>query len=99
MANENGKRISKDEMDKMRKKYNEKTNFVTQSVLFDLATFERLRSVPGVASIRIYYGVNDKDELHPVLVPVDAAGQNIWTDKSESTIEEYGNPCPPFCNE
>jgi hypothetical protein len=97
MANENGKRISKSEMDKMHKKYKEKKSFATESVYFDRATFHRLMTVPGTFGVRVYYGVNDKDELHPMFVPVDEEGKNIYTDSEGSTIEEYGNPCPPFC--
>ena len=98
MANENGKRISKDEMHKMRNRYKATKKFVTESVYFDRSTFERLLSDPGTVGVRVYYGVNDKDELHPIFVPVGKGGANLLVAKSgESTIEDYGNPCPPLC--
>ena len=98
MAKENGKRISKDEMHKMRNRYKETKKHLTESVYFDRATFERLLSHPETVGVRVYYGVNDKDELHPIFVPVAATGKNLLVAKSgESTIEDYGNPCPPLC--
>jgi hypothetical protein len=97
MANPIGKRISKEEMDKMRKSYNEQTNFETQSVYFDRATFERLLAVPGTVGVRVYYGVGDDKQLHTIFVPVGEGDKNIYSEKGISTIEEYGNTCPPFC--
>ena len=92
-----GKRISKSEMDKMHKKYKEKKSFATQSIYFDRATFERLLAVPGAIGVRVYYGLSDNEELHTMFVPVGADEKDIYEDKQESTIEEYGNTCPPFC--
>jgi hypothetical protein len=111
MANENGKRISKDEMLKMRNRYKASKKFVTESVYFDRSTFERLLAEPGTVGVRVYYGLNEKDELKPIFVPVNNAGKNILVSHKsasvsaasasvaeESTIEDYGNPCPPLCN-
>jgi len=93
-----GKRISKSEMEKMHKKYKEKKSFQTESIYFDKETFERLLAVPGIKGVRVYYGLNEKDELHTIFVPVGKDDKNIYSLNSESVLEEYGNPCPPLCS-
>ena len=92
-----GERISKEKMKEMRAIYDQKNLIATKSIYFGRDTFKRLLEVKGSVGIRVYYGMNEKDELHPIFVPVDESGNDIYTESGQSTIEEYGTPCPPVC--
>jgi hypothetical protein len=96
-----GERIPVEKMRAMTKRYNTvkaRGGWDTQSVYYGRETFERLMSVPGAVGVRVYFGLNEAgDELHPIFVPVDEKGNNIYESEGKSSIEEVGAPCPPVC--
>lgn len=47
------------------------------------------------AGIRIYNGADDKGVVTPVLVAVDAQGNDL----TSGTLLELGMPCPIWCSE
>jgi hypothetical protein len=87
-----GKPISKDEFEKMRKAYDSKNPKKTKSVLYSLESVQRVLSTPGVAGLRIFYGIDDDGNDTVMLAPTDATGATMYT-----TLEDRGQLCPPYC--
>ena|SRR5882672_10726034 len=54
---------------------------------------DELLSQKNCAGLRIYYGLTDKGAPAPVLVGVDAEGNDL----TAGTILEIHLPCPPYC--
>ena len=54
---------------------------------------DELLAQKGCAGLRIYYGLDAKGAPAPVLVGVDAQGNDMAT----GTILELHLPCPPAC--
>jgi hypothetical protein len=70
---------------------------------------EKILGQPECMGIRIYYGINDKQEKVLVLVGADENGKDQWPSYSKptgkklkggggNTAADQGAPCPPFCN-
>jgi hypothetical protein len=55
---------------------------------------DELLAQKGCAGIRIYYGLNAKGAPAPVLVAVDAEGNDL----AGGTVLEEHLPCPPVCS-
>lgn len=75
---------------------------------FARSAMEDLLAQPGCAYIRVYYALNDKDDVHLVLVGADADGKDIVpaadtslvlmrTAGSDGVIIENGVRCPSDC--
>ncbi|HEV7620215.1 MAG TPA: hypothetical protein VGO09_00705 [Flavisolibacter sp.] len=80
-------------------------SFRTQNILPDAETFDRiifdqLLALPGCVGLRIYYGLDDKDEMHAIIVGVSADNEDILPTgpSTNVTIGEEGRTCPPFCS-
>ena len=62
---------------------------------FDRAVLDQMLGEPGVAGIRIYYGLKLDGSGALVVVGVDAQGNDL----DSGTIAELHRPCPPFCGD
>ena len=80
------------------------------SETFDRASFDQLLSQEGCVGVRIYFGMDEKQEVSLVLRGVDKDGQDIYPAnnttralKKSTLIEEpvlalaFGTRCPPDC--
>jgi hypothetical protein len=74
---------------------------------FDRAAIDKLLSHPRCARLRIYYGMDQEQKIHAVLVGVDADDKDILpsTDapategEEEAEIVELAQRCPPYCSQ
>ncbi|HUC82467.1 MAG TPA: hypothetical protein VMR70_16290 [Flavisolibacter sp.] len=87
-------------------------NYRGQNILaicesFDRSAFDRVLSQQGCTGIRIYYGMDEQDKVHAVVVGFDINGHDILPtaaaaaiasdgEEFEGIIEE-GNRCPDMC--
>lgn len=64
---------------------------------------ERILKEDGCQGIRIYYGLNEKEERVLMLVGVDEKGENLLPTTDEldpndlNSIYDFGLPCPNNC--
>ncbi|MBY0435934.1 MAG: hypothetical protein K2U26_17725 [Cyclobacteriaceae bacterium] len=71
--------------------------------LFGREAIERLLKVPDCAGIRIYYGLNEKEESELMLVAVNEKGDNLLPTTNEldlndpNMIMDFSGPCPWHC--
>jgi hypothetical protein len=96
MANEEkkgGGRISKDEFEKMQKRYDKKNPGKTRAVYFNKEVFKRILENKETDSIAIYFGEYDDDTNTVMAIGVDANMKLIY-----DSGENKGNPCPPYCS-
>ena len=78
------------------------------SETFERAAFEQLLGQTGCTSLRIYYGMDESDKVHAIVVGVDAIGNDMLPssssdlqpgDADENVIIELGVRCPDICPE
>jgi len=86
------------------RKENEGNPKVLYSETFDKDLIQELLNEPGCAGIRIFNSIDDEGQLQFILVGVDKKGKNILPANDESTtdpelIVEWGQRCPPICND
>ena len=62
--------------------------------LFNRAAIDKILAQPGCASLRIYYGKDEKGNPNLILVGVDTTGK----DMTKGIIMEKIMPCPPYCD-
>lgn len=85
-------------------------NVLALSETFDRAAFDQVLSQPGCTALRIYYGMKENDQVHAVIVGVNASGQDMLpqagaalndTESQEEGIHiiELGQRCPDLCPE
>ena len=74
------------------------------SEAFHVEAVRKLLETEGAAFLRIYYGMKPDGQVHLILVPADAEGQDILPEgggvaasESEGGILEDAFRCPPFC--
>ncbi|RYY19353.1 MAG: hypothetical protein EOO04_22210 [Chitinophagaceae bacterium] len=76
-------------------------NVLPVSETFHREAIEALLNVDGCAAIRIYYGQDEDDEMHAILVAVDDSNEDILpqalNEEDEPVIIEVGQRCPPSC--
>lgn len=60
---------------------------------FDRDIVDQLLAQDHAAGIRIYVGKKASGEITPVLVAIDAEGNDLYS----SVIAEEAKPCPPYC--
>jgi hypothetical protein len=87
-----------------------KNNCLPICETYDRAAFDALLAQKDCASVRIYYGLNEQDQVHLVIVGVDANGKDILSNDEEGTesksalsiegvILDGGARCPEECPE
>ncbi len=67
---------------------------------FDKELIGQLLSMEGCVGIRIYVGIDEEDQLSPVLFGVTKDGQDIREpsrNPGNPVVLDYGWPCPPYC--
>ena len=72
---------------------------------FDRKAFDELLAQPGCASVRIYFGMDERREVTLIAVGVNEKGQDILPDAARTgdfttetgIIVEEGQRCPEFC--
>lgn len=72
---------------------------------FDRSVFDSLLSQAGCVGIRIYYGMDEKDLVHAIVVGYDAAGKDLLPSQNktdavageEDVVAENSNRCPDLC--
>lgn len=72
------------------------------SETFNLADVNSMLAIPGAAGLRAYYGMDENDIIHLVLVAVDEDGNDLVPSSNTSLngdplILEQGIRCPPTC--
>lgn len=78
-------------------------NILPQAETFDRSAFDTVLSLPECVALRIYYGLDDNDGLHAIIVGVNANNEDILPDTSDTSsisnvvIIEEGKTCPPYC--
>jgi len=70
------------------------------SETFNRAAFDALLSIENCAAIRIYYGMDENNKVHAVIVAVNDSNEDIipesFIENDESIVEE-GQRCPDLC--
>lgn len=85
-------------------------NLLPLSETFDRAAFDQVLAQSGCTALRIYYGMKENDQVHAVIVGVNASGQDMlpqassWLNNPENEEEEIhiieiGQRCPDICPE
>lgn len=82
-------------------KYKDK-NVLPTCETFDRLAIDALLQQPGCAGIRIYLGMDDKDEVNLVLVGVNEKGEDMLPSGTDSVaaepqIVDNGTRCPTEC--
>lgn len=65
-----------------------------KACLFLRQYIDEMLAQPGVAGVRLYYGLNATGGSTLVMVGVDQDGNDV----TEGTILNNHLPCPPFCD-
>ncbi len=88
------KKISKEEFEKITKKYQKKNEGKTRAVTFDRATFERILANPETAEIAVYFAENDEGKDTAAVIGVNKSSALLY-----ETAENLGGLCPPLCHD
>lgn len=68
---------------------------------FGREAFDRLLDHPDCAAIRIYYGMNEDNQLRSIVVAVNENDEDIIPEadpeEENEGIVEDGGACPPIC--
>ena len=77
-------------------------NVLSFSETFNKAAFEALLAEPECAGIRVYYGMDESDQVHAVFVAVNEDNEDLLPGSSQQSQEdpviiEAGQRCPPSC--
>jgi hypothetical protein len=97
-----GNKIPKKDAIEWVKKYKDKHQDSTHSMLYDASIVQDLLNIPGCVSVRIHFAEN-KDGINClILVAVDANGNTILPPSDTGTTEsafivDDGLHCPPTC--
>ena len=62
---------------------------------FDKATIQQILDQKDCVGMRIYYGLNERNEVCQILVGIDQHNEDILVN---DLIAEEGIRCPPDCN-
>lgn len=83
------------------------TNYQGKDILplsetFNRGAIDALLATTNCAGIRIYYGMDEGDKVHAVLVAVNSSNEdllpgNSLEEEDEPIIIELGQRCPPTC--
>ena len=81
-------------------------DLLVYSETFSRDAFDKLLVDPACVSVRVYSGMSEDLKVHSIIVAVDAAGNDVFTeptdpaatDGEDEVIIEEGNRCPPFCD-
>lgn len=118
--NESRHSISLDQAKKMTAKYREekkkvlkedygKSDILPISETFDRAAFDQLLAQPGCVSIRAYYGMDEENLVHLIVVGVNEKGEDMLptesaaarsgssTETTSYLLVENATRCPPTC--
>jgi len=82
-----------------------KTEYSGQDILalsdrFNANVFTTLLNKPGCAFIRLYYGMDENLQVHPIVVAVDENDQDILPVNANLEGDDIGDDtlrCPPLC--
>jgi hypothetical protein len=78
-------------------------NILPNYETFDRQAFDKVLSQSGCVQLRVYYGLNENQQLRAIVVGVNEKGEDMLpseesTDDDEgNTIVEDGFTCPPIC--
>jgi hypothetical protein len=79
-------------------------NILANCETFNVAAIAALVNTTGAAAIRIYYGMKEDDQVHAILVAVNAEGEDMIGDNSQladsdddDPLVEDGQRCPDLC--
>ena len=88
-------------------------NVLPLSETFDRAAFDAVLQQEGCEKLRIYFGMDEKQAVHAVIVGVNAKGEDMLPERSvsnkglansegedegdDNNIIEVGIRCPPEC--
>ncbi len=72
------------------------------SETFNRGAIDALLAVTNCAGIRIYYGMDEDDKVHAILVAVNSSNEdllpgNFLVEDEDPIIVELGQRCPPTC--
>jgi hypothetical protein len=87
-----GGRISREEFDKMKDRYDKKNPKKTKAVIFNKEVFKRILANEQTDSIAIYFGQYDDDVDTVMAIGVTSDNKLLY-----ESGENKGNPCPPYC--
>ncbi|MBA2330937.1 MAG: hypothetical protein H0V91_15115 [Flavisolibacter sp.] len=69
---------------------------IPDSETFSKEHLEQLLKQPGCTSLRIHFGMDEKDNLKLMITASNEKEEDILEDKNESVLED-GVRCPPNC--
>jgi len=78
-------------------------NILCRSETFDREVFDTLLSKPDCKYIRIYYGMDEKLQVHAIIVAANEENEDILPPKGgvqlpgDGDIGENGRRCPDVC--
>lgn len=77
-------------------------NVLPLSETFNRGAIDALLATTNCAGIRIYYGMDEDDKVHAILVAVNSSNEdllpgNSLTEDEDPIIVELGQRCPPVC--
>src|SRR5215471_4000639 len=64
-----------------------------KAILFDASDVSAILSQQGCTGLRVYFGINDSNNMTAILVGVDATGTDMI-----AVLKDVGSPCPPTCS-
>jgi len=80
----------------------EYANSLKNSETFDAAAVRAILDQPGCVEFRTYYGMKEDLSICSIFIGVDEKGNDIINSTNnggEDVIVEFGQVCPPFCND
>lgn len=87
-----GQKISKEEFESLKDRYQKNNPGKTKGVIFDRATFERILRHKDTHYVAVFFGETEDGVNTVVFAGYDKSNQII-----SATTENRGGPCPPYC--
>ena len=87
--------ISLEDAEKMILEYAEKYKEGPFAWTFGRDAVEEILAQEGCVALRIFGGLYEGDEFHPILIGVTSDGRSM----SGGAVRDFPLPCPPYCPE
>lgn len=99
-----GKFIDKTKAGKLKHNW-KKTGIITESSFIGSDILFKILNTPGAVGIRVVYGLDNENNMQPIIYPCDSNGSIIRASQQASTLQAEDDsdgadasvPCPPYC--